>query len=431
MKKYGLIFLILINMGILSNAATPPQKRYSNKELESILTGISKIYEEISPRVIQPAEGYLKYPYLIPAGYYKQMWDWDGYFIGYYFLTHGKPEYLKYWALNLLEGVDNSGYVSGCATTKGPRVIFGKFSMKPFLSQGVLLASKACGDYEWIRPYYDKLCKVLEYRDGTQLDKKYGLYYWETGFQSGADNNVALNYFEGDKRSFLACDCCTMQLRELSAQSIIARKLGFPADAQKYEKKAAVLRAAINKYLWCDKDKMYYNVDRETGAFYKRISYSCFWPLVENLPEHQNGRQMIKRHLINPEEMKSEYGFRSLSLKDPDYNNKNIIVPFSNWQGPLWVVANFIYSIGLHEYGFDKEAGWMAGALGNVLLDDLRQFDTMHESYNADTGTGLAPAQSYVDKDGKFIGFISWNLCMQNILEGAAEGNWSIMKIQE
>ena len=413
----------------VSSSATQPKKSYTGKELSGILSELGNGYSEIRSKTIRPAEGYLRYPYLIPAGYYKQMWDWDGFFIGYYFATQGKPEYLKYWALNLLEGVDDDGYVSGCATVKGPRVIFGKFSMKPFLSQGVLLASRAIGDFSWIKPYYGKLCKVLSYRDSTQFDIEYGLYYWESGFQSGADNNVALNYFKDDTRSFLAADCSTMQLRELEAQSYIAAEIGYGEDAEKYQRKAEDLRNAINRYLWCDKDKTYYNVDRETGKFYKHISYSCFWPLVENVPSKEDGRAMIRKHLNNPKEMKSAFGYRSLSASDPEYNNKNIIVPFSNWQGPLWVVANYIYAIGLHKYGFDKNVSWLGGALGNVLLEDLRLYGTMHESYDADTGEGLAPAQTYVDENGKFIGFISWNLCMQNILEGAVDGNWATMDI--
>jgi len=409
--------LIFTVMATTSFARTQPRASYSKADLSAILDEIGSLYDKISPNVIQPAEGYLKFPYLIPAGFYKQMWDWDGFFMGYYFTTHGKPEYLRYWALNLLEGVDEEGYVSACATTKGPRKVFGKFAMKPFLSQGVLIYSKATGDFEWARACYDKLCKVLSYRDSTQLDGNYGLYFWETGFQSGADNNVALNYFKDDTRSFLACDCSTMQLKELEAQSEIASHLGFSEDSELYSSKAQALRQAIREHLWCEKDKMFYNVDRETGAFYKRVSYSCFWPLVGNVPEKADGRAMIKRHLLNENEMKSPYGFRSLSAKDPDYNNKNIIVPFSNWQGPLWVVANFVYDRGLRNYGFDAQAAWMAGALGNVLLDDLRKYGTMHESYDAETGEGLAPAQTYVDENGRFIGFISWNLCMRNILE--------------
>lgn len=402
----------------------------SNQEMKSKYEELKSIFDTLSPRVIRPAEGYLHYPYLIPAGFYSQMWDWDGFFMGNYFCSKGKPEYLKYWALNLIEGINEKGYVSGCATTKGPRPIFGDFSMKPFLAQGMLFASEGLKDFEWIKPYYDKLKLSVQYREETQQDKKTGLFFWQIAMQSGADNNVALNYFTDDKRSFLACDASTLQVREYEALSVIARHFGLNEDAKKYTEKAENLKAAINRYLWCDADKMYYNVDRETGDFYKRISYSNFWPLFEKIASESNGKAMIRRYLINPKHMKSAFGFRSLSLQDPDYNNKNIIVPFSNWQGPIWMVANYVDAIALMHYGFEKEARWVTYSLGKMLIGDYKKYGSLHESYHADTGAPLAPADTYVDSNGKFIGFVSWNLCIEDLFQGFVDGHWTTLEIK-
>lgn len=401
------------------------------KALAEVLSNVQREFAIQSKKVIQPAEGYLKYPYLIPAGFYKQMWDWDGFFMGNFFASHNKPEYLKYWALNLIEGIDDEGYVSGCATTKGPRPIFGKFSMKPFLSQGVYFAAEKMDDFSWVEEHYQALMKVLDYRDKTQLDSTYNLYYWDNAMQSGADNNPAMNYFwKEDFRSFLACDASTLQLREILAQAKIAEKLGRTDDAILLTQKAEDLKVAINKHLWCDQDKMYYNIDRETGNFYKRVSYSCFVPLIQKLPSMENGKAMIEKYLISADHMKAKYGYRSLSKQDPDYNNKNIIVPFSNWQGPVWPIANYIYSIGLKHYGFENEIAWQAETLGNLLLNDIEQWDSMHENYHADTGAPLAPSDDHVDEDGKFVGFVSWNLCVQNILEGVVDDNWMLMELK-
>jgi len=55
----------------------------------------------------------------------------------------------------------------------------------------------------------------------------------------------------------------------------------------------------------------------------------------------------------------------------------------------------------------------------------------MHENYHADTGAPLAPADTYVDKEGKFVGFIGWNLCTQNILEGVTEDKWMLLQLPE
>ena len=358
------------------------------------------------------------------------MWDWDGFFMGNHLASIGKPEYLMYWALNLIEGIDDEGYVAGCATTLGPRPIFGKFSMKPFLSQGVYLSSIKMDDFSWVEEHYDALMKVLEYRDKTQLDSTYNLYFWDNAMQSGADNNPAMNYFwKEDFRSFLAPDASTFSLREIIAQAKIAEKLGREEDAKMLMEKAAKVEKAINEYLWCEEDQIYYTVDRETGDFYKRVSYSSFLPLMQKLAPEEKGKNMISKYLVNPDHMKAEFGLRSLSLQDPDYNNKNIIKPFSNWQGPVWPIANYIYSIGLKNYGFDDDLVWQAETLGNLLLNDIKEWDSMHENYHADTGAPLAPAADHVDANGKFVGFISWNLCIQNILEGVTENKWMLLEL--
>ncbi|MDR2001425.1 MAG: hypothetical protein LBQ74_00175 [Prevotella sp.] len=397
------------------------------EELASLKTELVVEFNRLEPQVIQPAEGYLEYPYLIPAGFYKQMWDWDGFFIGNHLASVGKPEYLKYWALNLIAGIDSTGFVAGCATTEGTREVFGKFAMKPFLSQGVYFVSEKLNDFNWVESHYDALMKSLEYRDHTQLDSVYNCYYWENAGQSGADNNPAMNYFNEDSHSFLAPDASTFQLREIIAQALIARQLGKGDDYWMLMEKAAKLEDAIEKYLWCEEDRTYYTVDRETGAFYKRISYSSFIPLIQKLAPEDKGKEMIRKYLINPQYMKARYGYRSLSLQDPDYNNKNIIIPFSNWQGPVWPIANYLYSIGLKNYGFDDEIQWLASTLGTLLLDDIKTCDSMHENYHADTGEPLAPAADYVDTNGKFVGFIGWNLCIQNIFEGITDNNWMLL----
>jgi len=406
-----------------------PTQAINKEYLTELYTNLKTKYEALSPRVIQPAEGYLAYPYLIPAGFYKQMWDWDGFFMGNYFVSKGKPEYLKYWAENLILGIDKDGYVSGCATTKGPRPIFGKFAMKPFLSQGVYLSSKGLDDFDWIKPHYEKIKQVLAYREKTQQDSLTGLFFWDIAMQSGADNNPGMNYFMEDTRSYLAPDASAWQYKEYLAQAAIAKKLGNEEDAAIFSEKAAKLKTAINTHLWSNEDQIYYTVDRETGDFYKHISYSSFVPFAAGIASEENGKNAITRYLTNPNHMKAKFGYRSLSASDVDYNNKNIIVPFSNWQGPVWPIANYIYSIGLKKYGFDQELQWLAKTMGNLLIDDITKFDTMHENYHADTGAPLAPSDDHVDENGKIVGFISWNLCVENILNGVVNDQWMLLEI--
>lgn len=413
------IIYILTSVLVISSCV----QHVSRTEAEQVHKELSAGYERIYHKVIQPAEGYLQYPYLIPAGFYKQTWDWDGFFMGCWFISKGKPEYMKYWALNFLAGVEENGYVVGCMTTKGPRKMHGSFAMKPFLSQGVERASEALNDYEWVRPHYDDLKKVLAYRDTVYLDTDYNLYFWENAFQSGADNNPALNYFKQDSRSYLATDFSVMQMQEFKAQAVIAAALGYEDDAAMYSAKADAVAKAINEHLWCDEDKMYYNLDRELKTLYRRVSYSSFWPLAVGLAPKSDGRAMIRKYLLAEEHMLSPYGLRTLSASDPEYNNRNIIRPFSNWQGPLWAPATCVYVEAMENYGFKREQLDVIVPLARLMLDDVYTHETMHENYHAETGEGLAPATTKVDENGKFIGFISWNLCVESLLERALKKN--------
>jgi hypothetical protein len=137
---------------------------------------------------------------------------------------------------------------------------------------------------------------------------------------------------------------------------------------------------------------------------------------VDGLLPRDEGRRMISSYLLNPTQMRSEHGFRSLSHFDPAYNNEAIINPYSNWRGPIWINANFLDWIALRRYGFSDDARWLAVTLASDIHRDIQKWGSMHEDYDAETGDGLAPtvAQS---PGGKFAGFVGWNLLAEDMLQ--------------
>ena len=403
----------------------------SNDSLKLLLHEIDTAYAQLQPQVIMPAEGYLKYDYLIPAGFYEQMWDWDGFFIGNHLMNQDKhnAKYMKWWVLNFVNSVDSNGYVSGCITTKGPRPIFGKFAMKPFLSQGAYLYSKRTGDFDWLKPIYDKLKAVIAYREATELDSTYDLFYWDIGVQSGADNNPAVGNDEKDRGKIIGCDINTFQLREYEAMNLIAKKLGYRTDAEYYHKKAESLKYAMLKHLWFNDDKSFFNIRRDNGEAIKRVTYSNFVPLIEKILQTEDGRAMIEKYLLNKDYMSADYGIRSVSRQDPDYNNQVMIIPYSNWQGPIWINANYMDIIALIRYGFDKEPVTLTEKLARMVLSDIKSCGSMHECYDADTGAPLAPTAEE-SPNHLFTGFVGWNLLVQDMLEGAVTGKWMMLEME-
>ena len=86
----------------------------------------------------------------------------------------------------------------------------------------------------------------------------------------------------------------------------------------------------------------------------------------------------------------------------------------------------------MHRYGFDDAVRWLATATGSLMCKDLDSIGTMHETYNAETGEPLAPSNfKYRNADGSPQGFVSWNLTMENILEGVLFNRWMTLEIPE
>lgn len=433
MRQNNLISICLILM-LLFFACS---KNEQNKEIQTIdMNKLSTLSNDIKakfavlrPQSIRSSEGYIKYDYLIPAGFYKQMWDWDSFFIGCHLSSKNLPKYLRFWVLNFAELADDDGYIPGCITTKGPRPLFGKFAIKPFLAQGAYIASKKFKDFSWIKPVYENIKKVCLYREQTQFDPKYGLYFWDNAMQSGADNNVVLTNDDRQRSAILGVDINVFQYREFLAMKKIARKLKREKDAIDFEKKAISLKENILKYHWYKEDFLFWNIRRRDGRPIKRVSYSNFIPLIQkDLISQRDGEEMIKRYLWNENHMLAPYGIRTLSKQDPDYNNENIIAPYSNWQGPVWPLANYLYFIGLKNYGFENECKKLALIIGIMVSKDIQECGSMHQNYHADTGAPLAPTTEQ-SKNRVFTGFVGWNLLIENMFMGIVDNNWLLLTI--
>ena len=114
--------------------------------------------------------------------------------------------------------------------------------------------------------------------------------------------------------------------------------------------------------------------------------------------------------------MRSDHGFRSLSRFDPAYNNEAIINPYSNWRGPIWINANFLDWIALRRYGFDEEAHWLAVTLASDIHRDIAKVG-LHARGLRRRNRRWPCADSAQSPNGKFAGFVGWNLLAEDMLQ--------------
>lgn len=309
--------------------------------------------------------------------------------------------YLRNWALNYILNAKPNGKVAGCLTAKGydERLNY----MKPFLAQGAYLAGKFLKDFSWVKPHFAKMKKIVLYREKHLWNKKCDLGVWYDSMESGADNNIAAIDFP--KSTVVATDLNTFAYREYKAMSNLAKILNKKKDEEFFKYRAEIIKKNFNKYLWNAEDKIYYNLFSQTGEQIERVSYNSFIPLFGKMAGSKQGKATIKKYMLSPQHMWSDYGIRTLAKNDPDYNNKNIIKPYSNWQGPVWPIANYMYMQGLLNYGFQKEAIDLAQKISKLVISDIKTSGGMHENYDAETGRPLAAPN-----------FVSWNLLVGNML---------------
>jgi alpha,alpha-trehalase len=370
------------------------------------LPHIRKTFSVYKNKVKRKAQGALPYDYLVPGGVYEEQWDWDAFFMGMAISSQNPKEaiYLKNWVLNFIHNAREDGYTPGCVTPKGRDERLNQ--LKPFLAQGAYYASQFIQDFNWLEAHYAKLKTIILYREKNLWNKKYNLAVWFNSMESGADNNLAALDFPD--KTVIATDLNSYLYLEYIALSLIAKKLKNQKDEKIFKQKSQDIKKNINKYLWSEEDSAYYNLDSRNGKFIKRISFNSFHPLWTHIAPPKRAQKFIEKYAINPKKLWSEYGIRTLSKDDPGYNNINMIKPHSNWQGPIWPIANYIYMHSLLNYKYQKKAIDLAKKITKICLLDIEKTGGMHENYNAETGEPLAAPN-----------FISWNLLVANMLKEA------------
>ncbi len=361
-------------------------------------------------RVLRQANGVLPYDYIVPNGVYEELWDWDAFFVGLHLISCDRASgvYLKNWCLNFLRFTEPDGQTPG-----GLRPWAGRdarlYQIKPLMGQAAYYASISIGDFRWVIPVWEAMKACLTYRERKMSDPATGLVKWWDGMESGADNNASL--VRRYHNSMAGADVNAFQILDYKAAAIVAAAIGKAEDAAAFRDKALALSAAVNARLWDKAAESYFTYDCVDREIVPCVTYSNLVALWARLAPVETGRRMIERYVLEPNKLWAPHGIRSLALDEPLYNNENVLKPYSNWQGPIWPHANWMFLHALRHYGFPDAAREVAVRVTGVCLADLDENGMMHENYHADTGRPLAAPD-----------FISWNLLVAQMIEEARDG---------
>lgn len=363
--------------------------------------------------IVKPPAGILKHEYLVPAGPYTQLFDWDTYFMGVALSYDNVGMPLENSAKNFLDFTSENYASQGYTPREVATDAFDALPQmcKPFLAQMAVRASQTLHDYGWLREpsgdarrsYYQKLADTLAFWDLARRSPD-GLFRWFNGVESGVDNNPAVSDDPANTSEGVDLQCYLY--REYLAMALLAEKLGNVADQQMYRQKAQALAELVRAKMWSASDNTFFNIDSRTGKFIRIQTWTNFVPLWVGIATKAQAGAMVHSHLLNPREFWSPNGVRTIAATEPLYNPRS-----GYWRGPVWVISNYLLMHGLQNYGYKSEAVELAHKTVDLLVSDLRRTGGMNENYNPEIGTPDAAGH-----------FVSWDLLAEHMLEEAQTG---------
>ncbi len=323
------------------------------------------------------------------TGYkYRTLYDIDLYFEGIILYYMGVRDYTKNCIRLFLDQQKDNGMI--------PRTVQRKQHgwtneedlehCKPFLAQTALFVAQYERDYSWITPdMFHKLRRYLNYwlddcdRDGN------GLSEWNSGPHAGADNQFErvggwqANFCEGvDLNCYL--------YRECLACARIGDEIGKRQQAIDLRDAAQARKETVQRLLWDDADKLFYDRDRRTGKPIKVKYLMSFMSLWTEVATRLQAQESVERYLLNPAEFWTPYPASTYALSEPSFAQKAKPGDYSpcNFRGCVWIPYNYWIMHGLRKCGFSEAAHHIAGR----SYDLFALHDVPREWYNSQTGEG-------------------------------------------
>lgn len=236
-------------------------------------------------------------------------------------------------------------------------------------------------------------------KDGTFEWGPYGIIenvrdWYNAVFQVSKDRHLDVD--KEDISDELEClDLTAMVVKEMNSLASIAKELGKTEEAAQWKQKAGKVSSLINSRMWDDSSKFYYSVNKKDHSFkfltrdLRRMEIIGFLPLWSGSATKERAAQIVK-HLTNPDKFWRRYGIPTLSADDPWYTP--YVDYCCKWNGPVWLLWNYMVMDGLKQYGYHKLASQIGDKLMLAVTTQLKKNHNFWESYSPDNEALNSPS---------------------------------------
>jgi len=269
----------------------------------------------------------------------------------------------------------------------------------PFFSWINLEVFKAGKDRQFLAEAYASGTKYVEWLIKNRDTDHDGTFEWGP---NGIIENVrdwynavfqvsAERYLDVDKEDIsdeLEClDLTLMVIKEERSLSKMADILGKNAEAKKWMGLADTTSRLVNERMWDETTGFYYSVNKKDHTFQfmtrdlKRqeiIGFLALW--AEAAPKDRAAR--LIQTLTDTTKFWRKYGVPTLSAQDKWYNPN--VDYCCKWNGPVWMLWDYLVYDGLKHYGYNELAHQLAGKMVSAVNVQLSKNHNYWESYSPD-----------------------------------------------
>lgn len=228
-------------------------------------------------------------------------------------------------------------------------------------------------------------------QDGTFEWGPYGIIENVRDWYNAVFQVSAERYLDVDKEDIsdeLEClDLSLMVCNEMRSLSKMAKELGKEKEAQQWHNKAEKLASLINERMWDEDTQFYYNINAKDHSFkfmsrnLKRQEIIGFLPLWAEVAPRERADKLIQ-HLTDTSKFWRKYGIPTLAADDSWYSPD--VDYCCKWNGPVWLLWNYMVYDGLRDYGYDDIADQLAEKMMLTVGNQLSKNHNFWESFSPD-----------------------------------------------
>ena len=310
-------------------------------------------------------------PYMDEAHWTDTIWIWDTCFM-MHFCKYAMDYFPCIESLQNFYGPMHDGSSSSLFIHHPDNPpLFGWAELSTFLHSGnrdhlkrILLERRYLQKhYRWVNR--QRPGRKYRYGGATVALKKEDVGYRWSGNRSGMDNTPR---GRGDYMSILWIDLIAQQA--LSAECIMkmASILNEKRLERFWSKQYDALRSIVNRYYWCEKDGIYYDIGVEKSHQNVRVKTpASYWPMLAGLCDEKQAARLAV-HAADPGVFGGDIPWSSVSRDDPDFD------PLGNyWRGGVWLPMAYMATKALERYGYYDLADALAT---NIVRHQYQTFVT-------------------------------------------------------